>query len=112
MPIAGSSQVPPQSASTSWTRSPTAWCRTHRFAEAEQDRLGLVQQGEHPQRTLRGDQVEIGYAAPEQRVSLTEFVVDVQSGHHRDVPRAWLVHAQQIGDDLAQRPRDARRRGG
>ena len=61
-----------------------------------------MQQGEDPQRAVGGDQVEIGHAAPEQRVSLAEVVMDVQTGHHRGEPLARLVHAEQLGHGLAQ----------
>ena len=52
---------------------------------------------------LGGDEVEIGHAAPEQRVARAEVVVDVEAGHHRGEALARLVHAQQLGHDLAQR---------
>ena len=39
------------------------------LAEVEQHRPGLVQQSEDPQRAVGGNQVEIGHAAAEQRVS-------------------------------------------
>ena len=52
------------------------------LAEVEQHRPGIVQQGEDPQRAVGGDQVEIGHAASEQRVSLAEVVMNVQTGHH------------------------------
>jgi len=43
-----------------------------------------VQQGEHPQRAVRGDQVEIGPAALEQRMSVAEVVVDeIDAGRTR-----------------------------
>src|SRR5204863_9660496 len=51
--------------------------------EVEEHRPGMVQQGEDPQRAVGGDQVEIGHAAPEQRVSLAEVVLKVQTGDHR-----------------------------
>jgi hypothetical protein len=78
-----------------------------------------VQQAEDAQRAVGGDQVEIGHAAPEHRVSLAEVVVDVQAGHHRGESRARLVHAQQLGDGVPQRldpivwahERDLRHRG-
>ena len=71
-------------------------------AEVEQHRPGIVQQGVYRRRAVGGDQVEIGHAAPEQGVSLTEVVMDVQAGHHPGVPLAGLVHAQQIGHGVAQ----------
>src|ERR1700749_3419379 len=64
------------------------------LTEIEEYRPGLMQQGEDPQRAVRGDQVEIGHGAPEQRVSLTAVVVNAQAGHHRREPLARLVHAQ------------------
>ena len=42
------------------------------FQTSPKNRATLVQQGEYPQRAARGDQVQIGHAAPEQRVSLAE----------------------------------------
>ena len=61
-----------------------------------------MQQGEDARGTVRGVQVEVGHAPPEQRVSLSEVVVDVETGEHRsDVP-ARLVHAQQFGHGVAQ----------
>jgi hypothetical protein len=62
-----------------------------------------VQQGEDPHRAVGGDQVEIGHAAPEQRVPVAEVIMNVQSGHPRGVPLARLVHAQQFGHGLAKR---------
>jgi hypothetical protein len=62
-----------------------------------------VQQGEDPHRTVGGEQVEIGHAAPEQRVPIAEVIVNVQPGHLRAVPRARLVHTQQFGHGRAQR---------
>jgi hypothetical protein len=63
---------------------------------------GVVQQGEYSQRAVGGDQVVVGHASPEQRVSLTEVVVDVEAREHRgDVP-ARLVHAEQFGRDVAK----------
>src|SRR5712692_2763026 len=56
------------------------------LTEVEQDRPGIVQQGEYSQRAVGGDEVEIGHAAPEQRVSLTEVVMNVQAGHHPGDP--------------------------
>src|SRR5919198_2395089 len=48
--------------------------------EVEQHRPGIVQQGEYSQWAVGGDQVEIGHAAPEQWMSVTEVVMDVQPG--------------------------------
>ncbi len=73
------------------------------LTEIEQHRPGIVQQGEDPQRAVGGDQVEIGHAASEQRVSLAEVVVNVQTGHHRGESFARLVHAEQLGYGVAQR---------
>ena len=72
------------------------------LTEVEQHWPGIVQQGEYPQRAVGGDQVEIGHAAPEQRVSLTEVVMDVQTGHHRGESFAGLVHAEEFGNGVAQ----------
>ncbi len=61
------------------------------LTEVEEHRPGLVQQGEYPQRSVRGDQVEIGHAAPEQRVSFAEVVTNVQTGHLRGQSSAQPV---------------------
>src|SRR5947209_12174077 len=42
------------------------------FTEVEEHGPGVVQQGEHARGTVRGMQVEIGHAPPEQRVSVSE----------------------------------------
>src|SRR5258708_29858675 len=73
------------------------------FTEVEQHRPGSVQEGEDAQLTARGNQVEIRHAAAEQRVSLTEVVMDVKAGHHRRDPLPRLVQAQQLGHRVAQR---------
>src|SRR6202022_2375880 len=80
-----------------WRDVEAAW-----LTEVEYHRPGMMEEGEYPQRALGGDQVEIGHAAPEQRVSLTEVVMNVQAGHHRGEPLARLVHAQQLGHAVAQ----------
>jgi hypothetical protein len=72
------------------------------LTEVEQYRAGIVQQSEDAQRTFAGDQVEVRHAAPEQRVSLTKVVVDIQTRRHRDVLLASLVLLQQLGYHLAQ----------
>src|SRR5262249_21677690 len=70
--------------------------------EIEHDRSSLMQQGEHPQWAVGGDQVQIGHAAPEQRVSLAEVVVDVETRHHPGEPLPGLLHAEELRDALAQ----------
>ncbi len=72
------------------------------LAEIEQYRSGIVKQGEHPPWAALGDEIEIGHAAPEQRVSRAEVVVNVEARHHSGVSLARLVHLQQIGHGLAQ----------
>ena len=72
------------------------------LTEVEQDRPGIVQQGEDPERAIGGDQVEIGHAASEQRVSLAEVVVDVQTEHHRREASARLVRHEELGNGVAQ----------
>src|SRR4029077_104381 len=52
------------------------------LTEVEQHRPGIVEEREDPQRTGRGDQVEVGHAASEQRVPRAEVVMNVQTGHH------------------------------
>jgi hypothetical protein len=72
------------------------------FTEVEEHRPGVVQQGEHARGTVVGVQVEVGHAPPEQRVSLSEVVVDVESGEHRGDVLARLVHTQQFGHGVAE----------
>jgi hypothetical protein len=52
------------------------------LTEVEKRGPRIVQQGEHPQGAVGGDQVEIGHPTPEQRLALTEVVLDVQTGEH------------------------------
>src|SRR5262245_56632406 len=61
------------------------------LVEIDQYRSGIVQQAEHSLRTAGGEQVEVRHATPEQRVSLTEVVVNVETRHHRGVSLARLV---------------------
>src|ERR1019366_788177 len=63
------------------------------FTEVEEHGPGAVQQAEYALGTVRGMQIEVGHAPPEQRVSLSEVVVDVETGEHRDDAPARLVHA-------------------
>ena len=61
-----------------------------------------MEQGEDPNGTIGGDQVEVRHAASEQRVSLTEVVVDVKAGRHRREAPAGLFQGEELGDDVAQ----------
>jgi len=63
-----------------------------------------VQQGEEPQRAVGGDQVEIGHAAAQQRVSFSEVVMNVQTRHHGEVLLAGLVQLHQLAHRFAQGP--------
>ena len=72
------------------------------FTEVEEHGPGVVQQGEDARGTVGGVQVEVGHAPPEQRVSLSEVVVDVETGEHRGDAPARLVHAQQFGHGVAE----------
>ena len=74
------------------------------FTEVEEHGPGVVQQGEHARRTVGGVQVEVGHAPPEQRVSLSEVVVDVETGDHRGDALARLVHGQQLDHGVAEGP--------
>ncbi len=47
------------------------------LTEAEEHGPGVVQQGEHARGTVGGVHVEVGHAPPEQRVPVSEVVVDV-----------------------------------
>ncbi len=67
-------------------------------------RPSVVQQRAHARGSVRGVQVEIGHAPPEQRMSLPEVVVDVETGDHRGDAMAWLVHAQQLEHGVAESP--------
>jgi hypothetical protein len=62
-----------------------------------------VQQGEYARGTIRGVQVEVGHAPAEQRVFLSEVLVDVETGEHPRDASARLVHAQQLGHGVAER---------
>ena len=66
------------------------------LTEVEEHRPGIVQQGEDPQRAVSGDQVEIRHAAPEQRVSLAEVVMNVQTGQLRGQSSSRLVYATEL----------------
>src|SRR5262249_11113819 len=72
------------------------------LTEVEQHWPGIMQEGEHPQRAGGGDEVEIGHAAPQQRVSLTEVVMNVQTRHRRGESFARLVHAEKLGNGVDQ----------
>ena len=72
--------------------------------EVEQHWTRVVKQGEHARRTVRGVQIEVGHASSEQRVSLSEVVVDVESGDHRGDALAWLVHGQQLHHGVVESP--------
>ena len=61
-----------------------------------------MEKGEDPQRAVGGDQVEIGHAASEQRMSLAEIVMNVQTGHRRGESSARLVHAEELGHCVAE----------
>ncbi len=61
-----------------------------------------MQESEYPKGAEGRDQVEVGHAATEQRVSLADVVPNVQAGHHPGDPLARLVHAQQLGHGVAQ----------
>ena len=56
-----------------------------------------MQEREHPQRAVGGDQVEIRHAPAEQRVPLAEVVVDVEPGQHPGDALARLVQPQEVG---------------
>ena len=73
-----------------------------RLTEIEEQRPGVVQQREDPQRPVGGDQVEIGHAAPEQRVSLAEVIVNAKTRHLRGQSFMRLIHAEELGHDVAQ----------
>jgi len=62
-----------------------------------------VEKREYPHGAGGGEHVKIGHAAPEQRVSVSEVVVNVPTAHHRGDPPARLVDAQPLGHGVAQR---------
>jgi hypothetical protein len=64
--------------------------------EVEQHRPGLVQQGEDPSGPIGRDQVRVGHAAPQQRVSLAEVVVDIQSRTTRRVSRTLARRLEEL----------------
>src|SRR4051812_17388430 len=57
----------------------------------------LCDAGSNRRSRVSGDQVEVRHAAPKQRMSLAEVVLDVQTGYHRGEPFARLVHAEEFG---------------
>jgi hypothetical protein len=59
-------------------------------------------QATYPSGRINTAAVEIGHPTTEQRVSLPEVVVDVQTGDHPGEPPASLVDAQQVGDGVAR----------
>ena len=65
------------------------------LTEVEEHWPGVVQQREDAKWTVGGDQVEIGHAASEQRVSLAEVVTNVQARHLGGQSSARLVHAEE-----------------
>src|SRR3954471_3948120 len=62
----------------------------------------MVQQRKESQRTINGEQIEIGHAASEQRVPFAEIVMNAQRGHLGGNTPARFVHAEELGHDLAQ----------
>jgi hypothetical protein len=50
------------------------------FTEVEEHRPGVVQQSEHPQRAVGGDQVEIGHAAPGKWGDASGLTIDRRLG--------------------------------
>ena len=91
-PSAGSSHAPSYLASTRLNPiRPWRDVEAAGLTEVEQHRPGIVQQGEDPQRAVGGDQIEIGHAASEQRMSLAEIVVDVRG---RTSPRRTVCAAR------------------
>src|SRR5690606_16241567 len=73
-----------------------------RFTKVEQHRTSTVQQREYAPGTVCGTDVEVGHAPSEQRMSLSEVVVNIEAGNHRGNPPAWFVHAEQFGDGVAK----------
>ena len=83
---------------------PGSGVETAGFAEVEEHGPGVVQQGEDAGGAVVGVQVEVGHAPAEQRVSLPEVVVDIETGDHSGDAPARLVHAQQFGHGVAEGP--------
>ena len=61
-----------------------------------------MQQGENAKRAIGRDEVEIGHAAPEERMPFTEIVVNTQTGQLAGQAPARLVHGEEFGDGIAQ----------
>jgi len=57
---------------------------------------------EDPERAVGGRDVQIGHPASEQRMSLAEVVVDVQTAEGPDEPLARLVHARELRRHIDQ----------
>jgi hypothetical protein len=68
-----------------------------------------VKERENAPQTVDGGQVEVGHAVSDQRVSLTEIVVNVQTRHHGEVLFARFVPPHQFAHRLAQGRDSARR---
>src|ERR1041385_6337855 len=73
------------------------------LTELEQHGTGLVEQRKNSQPALDGVDVEIGHAASVQRVSVAQVVMDVETGHLSGQTCARPVHADELGNDIAQR---------
>src|SRR5262249_27701249 len=102
-PRTGSSHSPSYVASTNRTLSAQeARSDPPGAPEVEEHRPSVVEQREHARGTLGGAQVQVGHAATEQWVSVSQVVVDIETGDHPGEPLARLVHAQQLGHGVAE----------
>ena len=72
-----------------------------RRAEVEQHRLSLVKETEDAPRAACGDDIEIGHATSQQRMSLPQIVPNVQAGHHPGDVFARLLHLEQVAHNVA-----------
>jgi hypothetical protein len=65
--------------------------------------LCAVQQTGYARRTtVRGADVKVGHAPPEQRVPLAKIVVDVETGEHSGNASTRLIHLQQLSHGIAE----------
>ena len=62
-----------------------------------------MEECEHPHGAVGGDEVQVGHPTAEQRVPFSEVVVDGETGEQTGEAPARLVHAQQLGDVVAER---------
>ncbi len=75
-----------------------------RLSEVDEQRLAATQQFEHTRRLGRGgSEVEVGHPPSEQRVAVTEVVMDIERGSHAGKLDTRLVDLCEPGRLFGQR---------